>query len=106
MQNMFSLKSKIALVTGASYGIGFAIAEALHEAGAEIVFNDIRQELVEKGIAAYRAAGIDARGYVCDVTDKDAVNGLVKQIEEDAGVIDILFVMRRACRGYLWFYPE
>ena len=48
----FSLKGKIALVTGASYGIGFAIATAMAEAGATIVFNDIRQELVDKGIAA------------------------------------------------------
>ena len=48
----FSLKGKIALITGASYGIGFAIATAMAEAGATIVFNDIRQELVDKGIAA------------------------------------------------------
>ncbi len=90
MKDMFSLKGKLALITGASYGIGFAIAQALHEAGAEIVFNDIKQELVDKGLAAYKEAGIDARGYVCDVTDEDSVNGLVKQIEQDAGVIDIL----------------
>ena len=44
----FSLEGKIALVTGASYGIGFAIATAYAEAGATIVFNDIKQELVDK----------------------------------------------------------
>ena len=43
----FSLKGKVALVTGASYGIGFAIAKAFSAAGATIVFNDIRQELVD-----------------------------------------------------------
>ncbi len=90
MKDIFSLSGKVALVTGASYGIGFAIAAALYEAGAKIVFNDIKQELVDKGLAAYKEAGIDARGYVCDVTDEDAVNYLVKQIEQDAGVIDIL----------------
>ncbi len=44
--NAFSLKGKVALVTGASYGIGFAIASAFADAGATIVFNDINQELV------------------------------------------------------------
>lgn len=47
--NNFSLEGKVALVTGASYGIGFAIASAYAEAGATIVFNDIKQELVDKG---------------------------------------------------------
>ncbi len=87
---MFSLRGKIALVTGASYGIGFAVAQAFHEAGAAIAFNDLNRELVDKGLAAYKEAGIDARGYVCDVTDEDAVADMVKRIEREAGVIDIL----------------
>ena len=89
-KNPFSLEGKIALVTGASYGIGFAIANALHAAGAKIVFNDIKQEFVDKGLAAYAEKGIDAKGYVCDVTDEDAVNAMVKQIETEVGIIDIL----------------
>ncbi len=86
----FSLKGKTALVTGASYGIGFAIASAYAEAGATVVFNDINQDLVDKGFAAYREKGIKAHGYVCDVTDEQAVQTLVKQIETDVGTIDIL----------------
>ncbi|MGN0824453.1 MAG: gluconate 5-dehydrogenase [Candidatus Coproplasma sp.] len=86
----FSLKGKIALVTGASYGIGFAIASAYAEAGATIVFNDINQELVDKGIKAYAEKGIKAHGYVCDVTNEEAVNALVAQVEKEVGVIDIL----------------
>ena len=87
---MFRLDGKIALVTGASYGIGYAIAKGLAQAGAKIVFNDINQELVDKGLAAYEADGIKAYGYVCDVTDEDAVMALVQKVKEDVGVIDIL----------------
>lgn len=86
----FSLEGKLAFVTGASYGIGFAIASAFASAGAKIVFNDINSELVEKGVKAYAELGIDAKGYVCDVTDEAAVNELVKKIEAEVGVIDIL----------------
>ena len=86
----FSLEGKIALVTGGSYGIGFAIATALSGAGAVIVFNDLRQELVDAGLAAYREKGIQARGYVCDVTSEDAVNEMVALIEKEVGTVDIL----------------
>ena len=88
--SIFDLKEKVALITGASYGIGFAIAEGLAGAGARIVFNDINSELVEKGMAAYKEAGIDAAGYVCDVTDEAAVNELIAKIEKEIGVVDIL----------------
>ena len=88
--NAFSLEGKIAWVTGGSYGIGFAMAEALASAGAAIVFNDLNQELVNKGLAAYEEKGIPARGYVCDVTDETAVQALVAQVKEEVGVIDIL----------------
>ena len=87
---MFDLKGKIALVTGASYGIGYAIAKGLAGAGAKIVFNDINQDLVNKGLEAYKADGIDAKGYVCDVTDEDAVAELIKKIEAEVGIINIL----------------
>ena len=86
----FCLEGKVALVTGASYGIGFAIAKGLAGAGAKIVFNDLKQEFVDKGLAAYAAEGIDAKGYVCDVTDEDAVNAMVAKIEKEVGNVDIL----------------
>ncbi len=89
-EKSFSLEGKVALVTGASYGIGFAIASAYANVGATIVFNDIKQELVDKGLAAYKELGITAHGYVCDVTDAEAVKAMVAQIEKEVGVIDIL----------------
>ena len=90
MQNIFSLEGKIALVTGGSYGIGYAIAKALSDAGATIVFNDINQDLVNRGLEAYKADGIAAHGYVCDVTDEVAVDAFIKQVEAEVGVVDIL----------------
>ena len=54
------------------------------------MFNDIKQELVDKGLAAYKEEGINAHGYVCDVTNEDAVNAMVAQVEKEVGVIDIL----------------
>ncbi|MBO5889224.1 MAG: gluconate 5-dehydrogenase [Clostridia bacterium] len=90
MGNMFSLKGKVALVTGASHGIGFAMAKALYEAGATIAFNSSNPISLEKGLKAYEEEGIKAYGYVCDVTDEDAVNEMVKTIEKEVGVIDIL----------------
>lgn len=90
MQEMFSLKGKVAWVTGASYGIGFAIAGVYAQAGAKIAFNDITQELVDKGLEAYKQAGITAKGYVCDVTDEEAVMKTNAQIARDLGPVDIL----------------
>ena len=72
------------------YGIGFAIASAFAEQGAKICFNDINQELVDKGMAAYAEKGIKAHGYVCDVTDEPAVQAMVATIEKEVGTIDIL----------------
>lgn len=86
----FSLEGKVALVTGGVYGIGFAIAKALHEAGAKIVYNCSTQKSMDLGIANYREAGIDAKGYLCDVTDEAAVKAMVADIEQTVGTVDIL----------------
>ena len=86
----FSLAGKVALVTGGAYGIGFAIARALAKAGAQIAFNCRRQAHLEQALADYRAEGIEAHGYIADVTDEAQVTELVKTIEKELGVVDIL----------------
>ncbi|MEY8677196.1 gluconate 5-dehydrogenase [Granulimonas faecalis] len=86
----FSLEGKVALVTGAAYGIGFAIASALAQAGAKVAFNCRSREHLEKALEDYRAAGIDARGYIADVCDEAQVADLVAKVADDLGTIDIL----------------
>ena len=86
----FSLEGKVALVTGAAYGIGFAMAEAYAKAEAKIAFNCRGQEHLETALANYKAKGIDAKGYICDVTDEEQVANMVADIEKELGTIDIL----------------
>ncbi len=88
--NTFSLEGKVALVTGGTYGIGFAIAKAFGEAGAKVVFNGHNAERLKSAEERYREAGIEAKGYLCDVTDEEQVQAMVAQIREEVGVIDIL----------------
>ena len=86
----FSLKGKVALVTGGVYGIGFAIAEALHEAGAKIVYNCSTEKSMQTGVENYKNAGIDAKGYLCDVTEEGQVKEMLADIEKNFGGVDIL----------------
>lgn len=77
-------------MTGAAYGIGLAIAQAYAEAGAKIVFNCSRQETVDRGLKAYKELGIEAKGYVCDVTNEASVKEMMAKIEAEVGTVDIL----------------
>ena len=86
----FSLQDKVALVTGGSYGIGFAIAKAYAEAGAKIAFNCRSQQHMDTAMQEFKALGIDALGFICDVTQEAQVAEMVKAIEAQLGTIDIL----------------
>lgn len=87
---LFCLKGKNALITGASRGLGFAMACGLAKTGANIAFNARSQDSVDKGLAAYKEANIIAHGYVCDVTDEANIHNTIARIEKEIGTIDIL----------------
>ncbi|WP_049724059.1 gluconate 5-dehydrogenase [Gilvimarinus polysaccharolyticus] len=88
---LFSLTGKIALVTGATHGLGMAMAMGLGKAGATLVINGhSSQAKVDAALAQYRGAGINAHGYLFDVTNELEVNNAVNNIEADIGPIDIL----------------
>ena len=86
----FSLEGKVALVTGGAYGIGFAMAEALAAAGAKIAFNWSSEKHLGAAMKEYPEKNIDAKGYICDVTEEVQVKSMVEAIENDLGIIDIL----------------
>lgn len=86
----FDLTGKVALVTGGAYGIGYAIAKAYAKAGAKIAFNCRGEKHMQEALEAYKADGIDAKGYYCDVTDEAQVLEMIAQIEKDLGSVDIL----------------
>lgn len=87
----FRLDGKVALVTGASYGIGFALATAFAKAGAKIAFNDRNQNKIDQGLADYAKEGIEAKGYIADVAKEDEVAHLIEEIKRDFGTTpDIL----------------
>ena len=86
----FSLKGKVAWITGASYGLGLAYALAYAEAGAKVVFNDINEDLVNRGLEEYKKAGVEVYGAVCDVTNEEQVTKFVADVKEKVGTIDIL----------------
>jgi len=86
----FSLEGKVALVTGAAYGIGFAMAQALAEAGAKVAFNCRTQANMDKALEEYKKLGIEAKGYICDCTDEEGVKAMVADIAATLGPVDIL----------------
>ena len=89
--NLFDLTGKIALVTGGVHGLGMAMAKGLGHAGAKIVINDrSSRETVDNAVAEYKSVGIEAYGYVFDVTDEAAVIENINKIESEVGPIDIL----------------
>ncbi|MBS7254008.1 gluconate 5-dehydrogenase [Flavobacterium branchiicola] len=88
--NLFDLTGKTALITGGVHGLGMAMAMGLGHAGAKIVVNDLSQEALNKAIEEYKSEGIEAYGYLFDVTDEEAVIVAINKIEAEVAPIDIL----------------
>lgn len=90
IDELFGLKGKTALVTGATHGLGMAIAKGLASAGARILINDISQERLDNALKNYQESGIDAKGYLCDVTNEEQVIEMLTKIEKEVSPVDIL----------------
>lgn len=90
MMNLFDLTGKVALITGATHGLGMAMAKALGQAGARLVINGNTPAKMEAALESYRKEGFDAQGYLFDVTDEALVKENIEKIEKEVGPIGIL----------------
>ncbi|KLK92349.1 gluconate 5-dehydrogenase [Microvirga vignae] len=88
---IFDLTGRLALVTGSSKGIGYAIARGLSEAGATVVLNGRDREQLEKARAMLSAEGHKVHARSFDVTDFRAVEAAIAEIEAEIGPVEILF---------------
>ncbi|WP_370479111.1 gluconate 5-dehydrogenase [Tamlana flava] len=89
--NLFDLTGKVALITGGTHGLGMAMAMGLGKAGVTLVVNGASsQEKLDKAVAEYKSEGLNAHGYLFDVTDEAQVIENINKIEKEVGQIDIL----------------
>ncbi len=88
--NLFNLSGKRALITGATHGLGMAMAKALGHAGAILVINGHSKDKMDAALSEYKSEGLTTYGYLFDVTDEQAVEQAIASIEKEVGPIDIL----------------
>ncbi len=90
MSSLFDLSGKRAFVTGATHGLGMAMAKGLGDAGAELIINGTTPERMDKALEEYRSEGYTVHGFIFDVTDEAKAKEHVDKIEAEIGPIDIL----------------
>jgi gluconate 5-dehydrogenase len=90
MSELFSLKGRLALITGSGQGIGFALARGLAQHGAKVVLNGRSTEKIDKAVGTLRGEGFAAEASVFDVVDPAAVEAGIARVEKDIGPIDIV----------------
>ena len=89
--SLFDLTGKVALVTGATHGLGMAMAMGIGRAGATLIINgNSSQEKIDNAVDLFKSEGIKAFGYRFDVTNEDQVQNAIARIENEVGIIDIL----------------
>ena len=89
--NLFDLTGKVALITGATHGLGMAMATGIGNAGAKIIVTgNSSQEKLDKAVSSYKKAGLEVYGYLFNVTDEKAVINAIEKMEQEVGAIDIL----------------
>jgi gluconate 5-dehydrogenase len=91
ISELFDLSQRIVLITGSARGLGFTIARGMAQAGAAIVLNDVVKDKLDESVKVLRDEGLNAFGYLFDITDPVAVAKNVEAIEQEVGPIDILF---------------
>ncbi|HBN9742906.1 SDR family oxidoreductase [Pseudomonas aeruginosa] len=82
------LKDKVVIITGGCQGLGRAMGEYLAGKGARLALVDLNRERLDEAVAACKAAGGDARAYVCNVADEEQVTHMVAQVASDFGAIN------------------
>jgi len=90
LTDLFNLNGKQALITGSSRGLGRTFAEALGRAGASVILNARNEDQLNTTVTELAETGLDVRGYTFDVTDADAIDKAISDIESKKGCIDIL----------------
>lgn len=90
MIKLFDLSGKRALITGGTHGLGMAMAKGIGQAGAKLIINGHSPDKMKDALDAYKKEGIDATGYLFDVTNDESVREAIDKIENEVGPIDIL----------------